>query len=393
MLQFQAQPPAPWTRTVKVVRTALINIIVLVSLFVLGEGFFSVALLSSDMLREDVTPERTHTRYDPELGWAPIPNLDLPSMYGPGNYLRTNSQGFRGTYDYTETAPPGKRRVICSGDSVTFGYGVDDAHSWCRLLETMDPRLETINMGLSGYGVDQAYLWYKRDAGRFDHQVHLFAPITDDFRRMQSTRFLNYDRPFLLVEDGRLQVTNVPVPARSFHLPWWSEVRRHLWSLRSAQAVRRLKRSVSESQGAGAVVPASLDKQAGKLAADRRAAGVVSVLLRDLKALNEERGSILVVVYLPTHNDRGPDTAFWIGLLADECEALGIPFVNLVKDFEQMPDDEAIRLYLPDLGHFNRDGNAYVARRIHQNLAGFPEVSRALFRPDGRQAWNPVGLE
>jgi hypothetical protein len=393
VLQFQAQPPAPWTRTVKVVRTALINIIVLAFLFALLEGFVSVALLTSDMLREDVTPERTHTRYDPELGWAPIPNLDLPSMYGPGNFLRTNSQGFRGTYDYTETVPPGKRRVICSGDSVTFGYGVDDEHSWCRLLETVDPRLETINMGLPGYGVDQAYLWYKRDAGRFDHQVHLFAPITDDFRRMQSTRFLNYDRPFLVVEDGRLQVTNVPVPARSFHLPWWNEARRHLGSLRSARAARWLKRSVSESEGAGAGLPASLDKQAGRLNPDRRAAGVVSVLLRDLKALNDERGSILVVVYLPTHNDRGPDTAFWIGLLADECEALGIPFVNLVKDFEQMPDDEAIRFYLPGLGHFNRDGNAYVARLIHQNLAGFPEVSRALFRPDGRQARNPVGLE
>jgi hypothetical protein len=257
----------------------------------------------------------------------------------------------------------------------------------------VDPRLETINMGLSGYGVDQAYLWYKRDAGRFDHQVHLFAPITDDFRRMQSTRFLNYDRPFLVVEDGRLQVTNVPVPAHSFHLPWWSEARRHLGSLRSAQAARWLKRSVSESEGAGAVLPASLDKQAGRLAADRRAAGVVSVLLRDLKALNDERGSILVVVYLPTHSDRGPDTAFWTGLLADECEAIGIPFVNLVKDFEQMPDDEAIRLYLPDLGHFSRDGNAYIARLIHQNLAGFPEVSRALFRPDGRQVRNRVGLE
>jgi lysophospholipase L1-like esterase len=392
VLHFQAQPAAPWTRTVKVVRTALINIIVLVMLFALGEGFLSVALLASDMLREDVTPERTHTRYDPELGWAPIPNLDLPSMYGPGSYLRTNSQGFRGTYDYTETPPPGKRRVICSGDSVTFGYGVDDEHSWCRLLETVDPRLETINMGLPGYGVDQAYLWYKRDAGRFDHQVHLFAPITDDFRRMQSTRFLNYDRPFLAVEDGRLQVTNVPVPERSFKLPWWNEARRHLWSLRSAQAVRRLDQSVSESQGAGAVLPASLGKP-GKLAADRQTAGVVSVLLRDLQALNEERGSILVVVYLPTHNDRGLDTAFWIGLLEDECKALGIPFVNLVKDFEQMPDHEAIRLYLPDLGHFNRDGNAYVARRIHQYLAGFPEVSRALFRPDGRQARNRVGLE
>lgn len=383
VLQFHAQPRASRTRTTRVVRTLLINIIVLVLLFVLGEGFLSVVLLSSDMLGEHVTLERVHTRYDPELGWAAIPNLDLPSMYGPGGFLRTNSQGFRGADDYTEAVPPGKRRVICSGDSVTFGYGVDDEHTWCRMLETIDPRLETINMGLSGYGVDQAYLWYKRDAARFQHQVHLFAPITDDFRRMQSSKFLGYGRPLLVVEDGRLVVTNVPVPAGSFQLPWWTEVRRHLWSLRSVQAVRRLKQSLSESSGE--VMAASLDEQTAKAGPDREAAVVVSKLLQDLKRLNEARGSILVVVYLPSHNDRGPDTVFWTGVVERECEMLGIPFLNLLKDFDRLPRAEAARLYLPgDREHFSRKGNEYVARLIYQKLTGLPQLSEVLVAPDRR---------
>lgn len=399
MLRFQVHRTQSRTRTAGIARTVLINIAVLILLFVLAEGFLSAALLSSDLLGQDAPLERVHTRYDPELGWAAIPNLDLPDMYGPGGFLRTNSQGFRGNYDYTETVPAGKRRVICSGDSVTFGYGVDDEHAWCRLLETMDPRLETINMALPGYGVDQAFLWYKRDAARFQHQVHLFAPITDDFRRMQSTKFVGYGRPFLVVEDDGLAVTNVPVPAHSFQLPWWTEIRKHLWSLRSAEAVRRLRRSFSEGGEAGPAVPAN--RHANKLAADREAAIVASKLLQDLKALNEARGSILVVVYLPTLSDRGPDTAFWTRVVEAECETLGIPFVNLVTEFDRMPDDEAAQLYLlPDLGHFNRDGNAYVARLVYQRLTRLPEVSRVLFATDGPRsgtagphALNPVPVE
>ena len=64
--------------------------------------------------------------------------------------------------------------------------------------QSLDPRLETLNMGQGGYGVDQAYLWYKRDAAKFEHQVHLLAFITDDFVRMQSDRFRGYGKPVIM---------------------------------------------------------------------------------------------------------------------------------------------------------------------------------------------------
>ena len=347
------------------------------------EGLLSGVLLSSDLIRESVVLERVHTQYDPDLGWAPIPDLHIPDMYGPGVFLRTNSDGFRGPYNYTESIPAGKRRLICSGDSVTFGYGVDDDHSWCRLLETIDPRLQTINMALPGYGVDQAYLWYKRDAQRFDHQIHVFAPITDDLRRMQGAKFNGYGRPFLVVNDGRLAVTNVPVPPESFRLPWLTEVRRHVWSLRSAEAVRRVRRLAQGlwNGDAEAALPVS---GADRVAADDQTALVVGKLLQDLQALNRERGSVLVVVYLPTFNDRGPDTQFWTRVLAAECQRLSIPFVNLVPLFQQMPPVEVAALYLPnDLGHFNEKGNRYVAQLIHQHLVRIPETSRALLDTGG----------
>lgn len=52
--------------------------------------------------------------------------------------------------------PPGRYASSARGGSFTLGYGVGDADTWCALLQTIDPRLETVNMGQAGYGLDQA---------------------------------------------------------------------------------------------------------------------------------------------------------------------------------------------------------------------------------------------
>src|SRR5439155_1903766 len=128
--------------------------------------------------------------------------------------------------------PDGKVRIICSGDSFTLGFGVDNTHSWCELLSSLEPRLETVNMGQGGYGVDQAYLWYKRDAAKIGHQAQLLAFVTDDFYRMQSSSFSGYGKPVLEVEDGRLVVKNAPVPRQNSFV---------LWMRPRIESIRRLR--------------------------------------------------------------------------------------------------------------------------------------------------------
>ncbi|MGH7414621.1 MAG: hypothetical protein ACREKJ_10520 [Candidatus Rokuibacteriota bacterium] len=343
--------------------------------FILLEGLISTLLFSWEVLHEQVTPERRHTKHDAELGWVGMPDVDIADMYGPGVFLRTNRRGFRGSRDFTEAAPPGKRRVICSGDSVAFGFGVDDDHAWCRLLESLDGRLETVNMGLPAYGVDQAYLWYKRDAGRFQHHVHLLAPITDDFTRMQLSRRHGYGKPVLALENGQLVVRNVPVSERRYLLPWVTERLQHLKMLRSWQMVERISMRVTPTPGPDRV---------SKTERNERTASVLAKLLEDLKQVNASRSSTLVVVYLPTL-DSGPETAFWVSVLSRECRALGIPFIDLVEAFDGFPYEEVLEFFLPgDLGHFSVKGNQHVAKLIYDRLRSIPEVCRVLFADDRR---------
>ena len=67
----------------------------------------------------NIVAERRHTQYDPDLGWVNEPNIDIPDMYGPGIYLRTNSQGFRNNHDISPAVPAGKARIISLSARVT----------------------------------------------------------------------------------------------------------------------------------------------------------------------------------------------------------------------------------------------------------------------------------
>ena len=49
------------------------------------------------------------------------------------------------------TNPSASRTLVFVGDSVTFGYGVDDAQTWVNLVARQRPDWHVVNAGVSGY--------------------------------------------------------------------------------------------------------------------------------------------------------------------------------------------------------------------------------------------------
>ena len=211
------------------------------------EGASSVIVVVDDLGRDDRPRplEMRHSQYDTLLGWANLRNVTIPDMYGPGVYLHLNGQGFRSNHDVAAEVGPGRLRVICSGDSFTLGYGVDDDHTWCEHLTAKNGRFETVNMGEAGYGIDQAYLWYKRDGVGLEHAVQVLAYIAQDFGRMQSAEFNGYPKPTLAIHNGLLVTEHEPVPRRPSSIPWVTRARRAFASLRLHQLVQRIRKAHS----------------------------------------------------------------------------------------------------------------------------------------------------
>ena len=81
----------------------------------------------------------------------------MPSKRETGSIrYRINSDGFRDRR-YARPKPTSVFRVLVLGDSITFGYGVEQAESYPKLLESelaevaRSVPVEVLNLGVGGY--------------------------------------------------------------------------------------------------------------------------------------------------------------------------------------------------------------------------------------------------
>lgn len=344
----------------------LYNVVAVLFLLLVVEGAASVYYTFRASFATPPVAESLYTDYDRDLGWVNRRNVYLPNMYGPGRYLRTNSQGFRANADFTKAVPAGKTRIICSGDSFTLGYGMDNDHTWPQLLDSRFPNIETVNMGQGGYGADQAYLWYKHDGVALDHDIQIFAIIYPDLYRMQHAAFNGYGKPMLALRNGRLMTTNVPVPrTMQVRSPRLVRVEEALSNLN----ITRLLRS---TLGLDATAPLGPSEER-----NQETARVLSAMLDDLLATNIAKNSVLVLAYLPIREEvENPSIGYWRGILGDYTREHGLLYINLVDDFRKLPREELDKLFIPRgsigalgaAGHYTEAGNALVSELIYRRL-------------------------
>ena len=98
--------------------------------------------------------------------------------------VHTNEQGFRSP-PFSEAKPAGVFRIVCLGDSSTFGMNVDDADAYprvlARLLEERSPgRFEVLNLGVPGYSSRQGLELLRQSVLRYQPDLVTFAFGTND---------------------------------------------------------------------------------------------------------------------------------------------------------------------------------------------------------------------
>jgi len=342
------------------------------------EGLCSALFVTREMLAPaHRTLSGPSVQYDAELGWAPVPDFHEKSYYAPGIPLRTNSRGFRAIEEFPREIPTGKIRVICSGDSQTFGDGVGDDHTWCQDLAALNPRIQPVNMAETGYGADQMYLRYMRDGAVLDHDVHVFAVVTDDFVRMPYTVLGGYGKPVLKLENGELVAENVPVPRRSAFLHWLALKPHPLREFRSLADLAWL---------AGRVLPAR--DAAFANGPSEQQAQVLDVMFENLQATEKQKNSVLVLLYLPERvadYQTGGISPVWRNWVRQECVKQGIVFVDLIDDFRKLPITWKDGLFIwpgsgqyftEAVGHYNDQGQQWVAEELYNKMIAVPEAAQ-----------------
>ncbi len=312
--------------------------------------------------------------YDPELGWRGRPQAEGDfSGWEFTTRVHLNAEGFRGQ-PVPEQRSPAHRRILVFGDSITWGYGVEEGERFSDLLSGLlssrGVQVEVLNVAVNGYDTGQELLLYRRIGMRSCADLVIVGLYENDLRESVSAWQGPYAKPYFQVVRDRLELTNVPVPQADWarlqedqrtELKRWLREYVRLYAL-AAWARETLRSLLAPSPS----VPT----------ADEPGMLVTARLLRQFQQEVTEAGSRFAVVLLPDHRvlEQGDG-----GALRRVATAAGIEVtLDLAPRFWEVPLEQRRRLfYRLDGAHWTREGHALAAR----HLAAFIQEAKLLEGP------------
>jgi lysophospholipase L1-like esterase len=341
-----------------------------------------VGLVTAEVICRSVPlhydPRLPHiTRFSPELGWMPIPGAG-----GIGEH------GFR-LPSYPREKPPGHFRIVCLGDSTTFGSGCSWQEAYPHQLEIALNHdagwskshgiSEVLNFGFHSYGPDQALLVLKNHALPYSPDVVIFQLNIDDFadasfdHQWQMNYGATWYRPFFVLRDGQLVpgCDTVPRPrdAAGKVIPDFNEHRR-AYQLYLFSFLRTLGRTVSGEETRKKVPeptkthwPIHDNFRTEYL----RARPLVWALIKEMAQVSHAAGAVFLVTLSPCHLPGPTDNPPWrvarfFQEYQTDAQAAGTPVVNCVPEYFAEGGND--RFLLTHVEYLNPEGNAFIARAV-----------------------------
>lgn len=156
--------------------------------------------------------------FDPYYGWANRPNSEAWIVARRFDYdfdyrVEINSDGMRSpTIDRQHE--PGKFRILLLGDSVTWGWGVDQEEMYAAVLSRkLGPGVEVVNPSVPGWGTDQELMWLEREGAGWAPDLVVLSFIYNDIRSNSRANLDGLDKPhFVIGQDGELALEEIAGP-------------------------------------------------------------------------------------------------------------------------------------------------------------------------------------
>jgi len=334
-------------------------------LLVLGGTVVALLALEVGLRVLDVETASYHsiagfTVYDPELGWKLAP--ERTTLFKGAHFsvsVTHNAQGLR-DQSYPYEREPGRRRILVLGDSSVWCWGVEREDCFTERLEARLPDTDVINAGVPGYSTAQEMIFYEREGRRYRPDLVLLLMSPNDVADNVDSR-----GPRFRLDNGRLALTNVPVPRRKSRLEQWLQGRSRLFTYVSYLATV-LARGVASRSSMGEAHAAVLTDQsveapgpADSPGTEGEAWALTAALLERLDASVRGCGATLVVL---SPVDFEPMRS-WI---RDVCASRSIAYLDLAPAL-WAADRPGIRLEGDP--HFAAAGQEVLTREILAMIA------------------------
>ncbi len=295
------------------------------------------------------------TQFDSEIGWVPIPNRI--SIISTNQHITTNQQGFR-----SEEIDPSKRNILILGDSLIFGYGVDDDETISYYLEkTLKERhydnVQVLNMGVPGYGIDQYYLFLKRYVNQTNPLLiilNLFAG--NDIQDTIHDHAYGKSKPLYRWKNNKLQLANTPLSKNSC-MSYLSSS----WLFTHYDFLQHYLKTLCSSH--------QLEEEETNQ--------VILGLLQEINTQAREHHIKLLYVISPRYGDftrKSDDLIYFENVLSQNK----LPHIDLYREINQQSLSPDLLYINPskDGNHYTPLGNAFVAKVIYEHLNITKSTSR-----------------
>ena len=139
---------------------------------------------------------RSPVKLDYRLGWAP--KTGSFKKHTPPHTITIDKNRFRKNYP-KELNASSEKTILFSGDSFTFGDGVDDQNTFPSIFQSMKKN-QVINGGVQGYGIDQMFLRSLDIIQNYTISNLFFCFIPDDINRCNYSTFHKIQKPYFIFE-------------------------------------------------------------------------------------------------------------------------------------------------------------------------------------------------
>lgn len=154
-------------------RNALINIGLLLASSLLLLGSLELVLRLSGIVSVGPHPPLIfQTSANPAISYELIPNLQRKAYRST---VETNALGFR-----SPDIDPSRPLTAVIGDSITFGYGVENEETLAAQLEARLPEMQFLNAGVPGYQLGQERSAYAEKIARLHPQAIILVFFPND---------------------------------------------------------------------------------------------------------------------------------------------------------------------------------------------------------------------
>lgn len=350
-----------------------------------------LALIAGEALLRAIRPElfapgpsdaAEFIRFDPLLGWSNRPGASGRMRFRPDfdTGMQISRQGLRDR-TFAVPKPTGVRRVLCLGDSFTWGMGVEESETWPKVLEReLGKGFEAVNAGVNGWGTAQEWLWLRDRGAIFEPDAVVLALYVNDFSDNASDAAGPWFRPYFVLEGNGVSLRGTPVPDPSGFLSRSARatLENHSWLFRVLLWGQEWVRT-------GLLEPVDLSplRRRRTHQPDRAVPGgaVTEATVRLIQRHCADRGVRFNVLLVPSRwmvrpalrgLGRGPVDELLYSTAVGLCARAGVETIDPRTALSRSEERDEPVYHGMDM-HWNARGQALVGRLVAETLSRAPE--------------------